>query len=114
MRVIVDAFGGDNAPLEIIKGAALAVQEYKLEIALAGSETEIRRVAQENGVSLEMAEYTFPGLTTVSQPFEKIGEEASRLLISRMKDGKRGGNLVLPFALQERESVLGLAGETLP
>ena len=53
MRVIVDAFGGDNAPLEIIKGAALAVQEYKLEIALAGSETEIRRVAQENGVSLE-------------------------------------------------------------
>ena len=50
----------------------------------------------------------------MSQPFEKIGEEASRLLVSRMKDGKRGGNLVLPFALQERESVLGLAGETLP
>ena len=25
MRVIVDAFGGYNAPLEIIKGAALAV-----------------------------------------------------------------------------------------
>ena len=64
---------------------------------------------------IEMAEYTFPGLTTVSQPFEnKIGEEASRLLVSRMKDGKRGGNLVLPFALQERESVLGLAEETLP
>ncbi len=53
MRVIVDAFGGDNAPLEIIKGAALAAQEYKLEIALTGRETEIRRVAQENGVSLE-------------------------------------------------------------
>ena len=24
MRVVVDAFGGDNAPLEIIKGAAIA------------------------------------------------------------------------------------------
>ena len=24
MRVVVDAFGGDNAPLEIVKGAALA------------------------------------------------------------------------------------------
>ena len=53
MKIAIDAFGGDNAPLEIIKGAALAVQEYNLEIALAGSETEIRRVAQENGVSLE-------------------------------------------------------------
>ena len=24
MRVVIDAFGGDNAPLEIVKGAALA------------------------------------------------------------------------------------------
>ena len=27
MKIIVDAFGGDNAPLEIIKGCALAVED---------------------------------------------------------------------------------------
>ena len=28
MRIIVDAFGGDNAPLEILKGAAAAKNEF--------------------------------------------------------------------------------------
>ena len=52
MRVIVDAFGGDNAPLEIIKGAAAAVQESGFEILLAGREREIRETAEKNGISL--------------------------------------------------------------
>ena len=29
MKIIVDAFGGDNAPLEILKGAAQAAQELQ-------------------------------------------------------------------------------------
>ncbi len=53
MRIILDAFGGDNAPLEILKGAALAVKEYGHTVLLAGREEEIRRVAAENGISLE-------------------------------------------------------------
>ncbi len=56
MRIIVDAFGGDNAPLEIIKGAALAVAEYGstgLDVLLTGREAEIRRVAAQNGISLD-------------------------------------------------------------
>ena len=53
MRVIVDAFGGDNAPLEIIKGAALAVAEYGYTVVLTGSEAEIRRVAAESAISLD-------------------------------------------------------------
>lgn len=52
MRVIVDAFGGDNAPLEIIKGAAEAVEAYGVNVLLTGREEEIRRVASENGISL--------------------------------------------------------------
>ena len=56
MRVIVDAFGGDNAPLEILKGAAMAVAEYGCEIVLTGDETTIRRVAEENGISLDKME----------------------------------------------------------
>ena len=52
MKIIVDAFGGDNAPLEIIKGCADAVAELDLDIVLTGNESIIRRVAKENAISL--------------------------------------------------------------
>ena len=29
MRIVVDAFGGDNAPVEIVEGALLAVEKNK-------------------------------------------------------------------------------------
>ncbi|MCI1982218.1 MAG: phosphate acyltransferase PlsX [Oscillospiraceae bacterium] len=56
MKIIVDAFGGDNAPLEIIKGSAQAVQGLDVDILLTGREDEIRRVALENGISMERME----------------------------------------------------------
>lgn len=52
MRIIVDAFGGDNAPLEILKGCELAVRELGIEILLTGSENEIKKCAAANGISL--------------------------------------------------------------
>ena len=42
MKIIVDAFGGDNAPLEIIKGCADAVKEFNIEIILTGNEHTIK------------------------------------------------------------------------
>lgn len=56
MKIIVDAFGGDNAPLEILKGAAMAVAEYDVDILLTGDEQTIRQVAEENGISLNRME----------------------------------------------------------
>lgn len=53
MKIIVDAHGGDNAPLEIIKGAAMAVQQYGHQILLVGREEELRCLAAENNLSLE-------------------------------------------------------------
>ena len=32
MKIVIDAFGGDNAPLEIIKGAVKAQEHFKIEI----------------------------------------------------------------------------------
>ncbi|MDR1565273.1 MAG: phosphate acyltransferase PlsX [Oscillospiraceae bacterium] len=52
MKIIVDAFGGDNAPLEILKGCAMAVEEFGVELLLTGREDVIRKVAQENAISL--------------------------------------------------------------
>ena len=56
MKIIVDAFGGDNAPLEIIKGCALAVEEYKLNIILVGDKNIIEKVSKENSISLNNIE----------------------------------------------------------
>ena len=56
MRIIVDAFGGDNAPVEILKGAAKAVATYDCDIILTGDEDKIRQAAAENNISLERME----------------------------------------------------------
>lgn len=53
MRIAVDAFGGDNAPLEVLKGCELAVKEYGVFITLCGDEERICTVAKDNSISLE-------------------------------------------------------------
>ncbi len=53
MRVAVDAFGGDNAPLASIKGAILAKEEFNIDITLVGKEEEIKKTAAENRLSLD-------------------------------------------------------------
>lgn len=50
MRIAVDAFGGDNAPLEIIKGASAASLEYSVEITLTGNSEIINKIIRENSL----------------------------------------------------------------
>lgn len=52
MKIIVDAMGGDNAPLEIIKGSAEAHNEYGVDIVLVGDEELITRTALENDIDI--------------------------------------------------------------
>lgn len=42
MKIIVDAMGGDNAPLEIVKGALSGQKHWGVDIALTGDESAIR------------------------------------------------------------------------
>lgn len=51
MRIVVDAFGGDNAPEEIVKGAAIASNEQKIDITLTGDEKKIKKVIEENSLT---------------------------------------------------------------
>ena len=53
MKIIIDAFGGDNAPLEIIKGARMAKDEYGVDILLTGSESKIKALAAENDIKID-------------------------------------------------------------
>ncbi|MCD8188332.1 MAG: phosphate acyltransferase PlsX [Ruminococcus sp.] len=52
MKIIVDAFGGDNAPLEVLKGCERAVKELGVKIILTGSSSKIKECAAHNGISL--------------------------------------------------------------
>ncbi len=56
MKVIVDAFGGDNAPIEVLKGAAMAVKQFNTTVILTGDREKILACAGENGVSLDSIE----------------------------------------------------------
>jgi phosphate acyltransferase len=49
MNIAIDAMGGDNAPKEIVKGALLAVKQYRdLTITLVGDETKIKEFLPED------------------------------------------------------------------
>lgn len=53
MKIIVDAFGGDNAPLEVLKGCQEAVAKLGVNIVLTGSSQKIRDCAAANEISLD-------------------------------------------------------------
>ncbi|MBQ8370015.1 MAG: phosphate acyltransferase PlsX [Clostridia bacterium] len=44
MKIIIDAMGGDNAPGEIVKGAALASQKYQSDLVLVGDKAKIEGI----------------------------------------------------------------------
>ncbi len=56
MRIIVDAMGGDNAPLEMIKGTIAASKEYNASFILVGDAERIKNIAVENGFDLRRFE----------------------------------------------------------
>lgn len=50
MKIIVDAMGGDNAPLEIVKGSILAAKEFNVDIILVGRTEEILKSIENLGL----------------------------------------------------------------
>lgn len=52
MRIIIDAMGGDNAPVEILKGAADAVREYGVEVVAVGHAEKINAAVREHSIDM--------------------------------------------------------------
>lgn len=52
-RIIVDMMGGDNAPVETVKGVCMAAKELEAEFILVGNKPELLRIAAENQLSLD-------------------------------------------------------------
>ena len=49
MKIIVDAMGGDFAPLAPVKGALMAQEKYGVDIVLTGKTEEILKALQQQG-----------------------------------------------------------------
>lgn len=52
MRIIVDGFGGDNAPAEVLKGCRMAADEYDAQISIVGDKDRLAKIAKELGIGL--------------------------------------------------------------
>lgn len=78
MKLIVDAMSGDNAPLEILKGAALAVAEYPdVEILLVGNRQLIRELCDKENILLE-------GIEIIEAPdVITMGDAAQSVVMSK-------------------------------
>ena len=52
MNIVIDAFGGDNAPLEVIKGAIDAHNDFNVDSTLVGDEQKIKDCAKDNSLDI--------------------------------------------------------------
>ncbi len=57
MKIIIDIYGGDNAPIAPLKGAEMAVKELGVEIIAVGNEKEMREICEKEGINT--AGFTF-------------------------------------------------------
>lgn len=48
MKIVIDAFGGDNAPISVVDGTILALKKFKdINIVLTGKEQELKNILNE-------------------------------------------------------------------
>lgn len=87
MRIIVDAFGGDHAPLEVIKGCLVAREELKIDILLTGDENKIKATAKQENLDISGLE-----ILHTSEVFDIHAHPATIL--------KEGKNTSLAIGLQ--------------
>ena len=74
MKILIDAFGGDNAPLEIMKGCVLCKDKYEgVKLALVGNKEIMEKTAKENDISLEPFEiYDAPDVIDMEEDSGEI------------------------------------------
>ena len=61
MKIILDVMSGDNAPLELIKGAVDAAKEYHVNISIVGDESVIRSISLEHKLDISSLDIVHAG-----------------------------------------------------
>ena len=101
MRIVLDAFGGDNAPTEVVAGAVKALgMDDSLEIVLVGKEAVLTEL---------LAEYDTPKRISICNAEDVIDcNEAPAVAVRRKKDS----SIVKMFGELERADGAVSAGST--
>ena len=95
MRIIVDAFGGDNAPQQILLGCAQARESLGIDIVLAGDKARLEACAKELDLTQQLAKMEILPcgqlLTMEDEPTSVIREksDSSMALVKRVRGVKR-------------------------
>ena len=90
MKIIVDAMGGDNAPLEIVKGALAGQKHWGVDIVLTGDEAAIREALTRCGQPEVPAGME---IISTSQTVEMCDDPAT--VFRRKKDTSMGVGLTM-------------------
>lgn len=93
MKIIMDMYGGDNAPTAPLKGAAIAVKELGVSIAAFGNEAEMRRICSEENIPTDGFEFIDAPLVmpVCAEPTEAVKSYKESSLSAGLKalaDGK--------------------------
>lgn len=102
MKVVIDAFGGDNAPLEVVEGVKMALKKIpELEVIFCGKEDKLKELLNNDLTRIEIVD-AHDVIKNEDHPTQAIR-------------AKKDSSLVKAYdVLKEREDVIGLvsAGST--
>ena len=95
MKIIVDAMGGDNAPLEIVKGALQGRARWGVDIFLTGDAAQILRALEEcgektvpQGVEIANATQTVEMCDDPATVFRHKKDTSMGVGLTMLRDGK--------------------------
>ncbi len=95
MKIIVDAMGGDNAPLEIVKGALQGHARWGVDIVLTGDAAQILRALEEcgektvpQGVEIANATQTVEMCDDPATVFRHKKDTSMGVGLTMLRDGK--------------------------
>lgn len=93
MKILLDAFGGDNSPNEIIKGAVQYIADGgKAEVCLVGMEDKVKEIIKENNYSLKGLTFlnTTEVITCEEAPTEAVRKKPDSSIVVSMLGLKSG------------------------
>ena len=92
MKIIIDCMGGDNAPLEMLKGVADAKTELGGEYLLVGHKEILETTARENGLDISGFEIlhaeTVVTMEDDAMAFREKKDSSLTLALKALADGK--------------------------
>lgn len=94
MRIIIDAMGGDNAPMEIVRGAVDAQREFGVDIVLTGVRSEVEKclagcgAAEDGHISIEHADEVITMHDDPSTAVRAKPGSSMAVGLSQLRDGK--------------------------